>query len=434
MNILDTYRRVPKGWEREIIFKILSFYFRNLPVKLDFLDGDERNLSDAEAIVSFAPPRLTKILKIMLDPGLNFPQAYVDGAWFVPKGELADLILLLSHKSKNSRKNLAITDYVPRTTNHIKKQYFDSDARRETKRHYDIDHEIYELIIGPSMVYSCAFFDQPDLSLEQAQAIKIETTIKRLNLPGSSGRILDIGCGWGTLAMEIAQTGEYHVTGISLSPNQIKFCQDKVTNTNIHTRGKADFLIADYLKFKDKWKEKFDRIVSIGMLEHAGKSEIKTYFSTVKNFLRSDGQALIHSIVRPDTGMTSRWVDRYIFPGGYIPNGSEVLAAAEKSGLQVNNMFYHQGENYRQTLIAWLKNLHKNQEEVIQILKQEIQRKNKNLTEQQVTNAASRSFRTWEFYLSSLQSIFHPLGGRYSVAQISLSKRTEEKRFEKDPN
>ena len=146
--------------------------------------------------------------------------------------------------------------------------------------------------------------------------------------------------------------------------------------------------------------------------------------------LKPDGKTLIHSIVRPDIGTTNRWIDTHIFPGGYIPRGSEVVAAIEQSGLEIERIYYHGGENYQRTLQEWLTNLTNEKESITQAIQRNLNHKNSLLSDETLTEIAEKEFRIWEFYLGSIQSIFHPLGGRYSIAQYVVSAEAKTKRQE----
>jgi cyclopropane-fatty-acyl-phospholipid synthase len=200
------------------------------------------------------------------------------------------------------------------------------------------------------MVYSCAFFDNPKWDLERAQQRKIDVTLDRLDLfEGAS--VLDIGCGWGTTAIEAAKRGA-HVTGITLADQQINLARERAANRQLN----VDFQVSDYRPFADEHPGKFDRIVSIGMIEHVGGRQHKIYFDAIRRLLKPGGRAVVHSIVDWPFGPIIPWIERYIFPGGETPTAQDMIALATAVGLRVKaGPYRHSGINYASTLAEWRK-------------------------------------------------------------------------------
>ncbi|MEL6883873.1 MAG: cyclopropane-fatty-acyl-phospholipid synthase family protein [Pseudomonadota bacterium] len=200
-------------------------------------------------------------------------------------------------------------------------------ARRNVAHHYDISDDLYRLFLDRDMQYSCAYFRDPGMTLEQAQEAKKAHIAAKLRLePGM--RVLDIGCGWGGMALTLARDHGCEVTGVTLSENQLATAQARADAAGLSRR--IRFNLQDYRHTKGP----FDRIVSVGMLEHVGVPNYGTYFDKVAELLDPDGVALIHTIGRSAPPMShSSWINKYIFPGGYVPSLSELAPALEQSGL-----------------------------------------------------------------------------------------------------
>ena len=204
---------------------------------------------------------------------------------------------------------------------------FVGKSKSNVAHHYDISEKLYDLFLDENRQYSCAYFKNDNETIEQAQKNKMNHIIKKLHLKPNL-KVLDIGSGWGTLALEIAKQSKCEVLGITLSENQLEYSRNKAKELNLENQ--VRFELVDYRKLN----EKFDRVVSVGMLEHVGKKFYNKYFNAVSKFLNEDGVALIHTI---GSVMTPRdphpWISKYIFPGGYTPSLSELAKPIEKSNL-----------------------------------------------------------------------------------------------------
>jgi len=220
-------------------------------------------------------------------------------------------------------------------------------SRKNVAHHYDISDDLYRLFLDEDMQYSCAYFPDPSISLEQAQVAKKEHIANKLRIePGM--RVLDIGCGWGGMALTLARDYGAHVTGVTLSENQLATARRRAAEAGLDQN--TEFRLQDYRDLN----ESFDRIVSVGMLEHVGVPFFGDYFSQVANLLDRDGVALIHTIgsLAPP-GAQAEWITKYIFPGGYIPTLSQLTPAVERSGLwslDIEVLRLH----YAMTLRHWL--------------------------------------------------------------------------------
>ncbi len=271
---------------------------------------------------------------------------------------------------------------------------FASIARRNVAHHYDLSGKLYDLFLDHDRQYSCAYFKHPDDTLEEAQANKKSHIAAKLLLaPGQ--RVLDIGCGWGGMAISLARDYGVHVVGITLSKEQFN-----VASARAHAAGLSDqveFRLCDYRNVSGP----FDRIVSIGMFEHVGLPHYDTYFQRIQDLLAPDGVALVHTIGRcavPDA--TNPWISKHIFPGGYVPSMSEVLPAIEKADLwldDVETLRLH----YATTLRHWYERFQSNRDKVAAIYD-------------------DRFVRMWRFYLVASEQTFR--FGPQAVFQFQLSR------------
>ena len=260
--------------------------------------------------------------------------------------------------------------------------------------HYDISDELYSLFLGPSRQYSCAYFNDENETLEQAQQNKINHIIKKLHIQPNQ-KVLDIGAGWLHLAIEIAKQCKCQVTGITLSKNQFKYGKQKIKELNLGNQ--VEIKMMDYRQVK----EKYDRIVSVGMFEHVGRKFYKRFFNSVFKTLNENGIALLHTIgsVNPPRD-PHPWMTRYIFPGGYTPSLSEVAGPIEKSGLIVSDIEILR-IHYAHTLRNWKERFINNKDKVLKMFDEKF-------------------FRMFEFYLSSCEMAFKH--GDQVVYQLQLTK------------
>ncbi len=320
-------------------------------------------------------------LALALRPDPAFGEAYVDGRLTVEAGSLYELMALVIPQldygfAYKWRTGAALKQMLRRAvrSNGI------AGARRNVAHHYDLSGKFYDLFLDSDRQYSCAYFPDPQTSLHQAQLAKKRRIAAKLNIePGM--HVLDIGCGWGGLALYLAEVCGAKVTGITLSVEQAE-----VARRRILTRGLEDqveICLVDYRKMEGR----FDRIASVGMFEHVGPRHFGTYFSKVLDLLSDDGVALIHTIARPHGPYpTSTWVDRYIFPGGYLPALSEVQREIEDSGLYLCDVEVLRG-HYARTLRHWRNRFNSNRKKAAEIYDE-------------------RFCRIWDFYLAGSEIAF----------------------------
>jgi cyclopropane-fatty-acyl-phospholipid synthase len=271
------------------------------------------------------------------------------------------------------------------------------------------------------MNYSCAFFDQVDNDLESAQLAKLSTTFERLKLAeGRDLRTLDIGCGWGSFIFFAAQRAEGHYDGISIARSQIDYATRKLRERDKGDQERIQFIAADYAAFRQGENSIYDRVVSIGMLEHVGKTQYRRYFSDIHRLMKERGIALVHAMVKRETTSINGWIDKYIFPGGYIPRISEVVKGIEDADLLLDGYHRHDGSNYQQTIRSWLNNLTCNEAACLDVLRDNARQGG--AATLKVDEIARRAYRIWYFYLGSIQWIFDKRGGAYDVAQFVITK------------
>ena len=260
--------------------------------------------------------------------------------------------------------------------------------------HYNISDNFYELFLDSKKQYSCAYFKSEKDSLETAQNNKIDHIIKKLNLEPNQ-KVLDIGSGWGSLAIEIAKKSQCEVTGITLSENQYNYSINKAKELNVENQ--VQFKLIDYRQLD----EKFDRIVSVGMFEHVGRKFYQTFFNQVNKLLNDTGIALIHTIGSINQPRDPQpWITKYIFPGGYTPSMSEVAGPMEKSGLIVTDVEVLR-MHYSYTLRNWKERFLSNKSKVLSMFDENF-------------------YRMWEFYLTSCEMVFK--WGDQVVFQFQLTK------------
>ncbi len=332
---------------------------------------------------------------VLMDPELKLGEAYMDGTLVVEQGSIADVLAILLRQEPVATPNWALPRLVRYLLRRLQQLNLRSRARHNVAHHYDLDGRLYSLFLDGDQQYSCAYFDSPDQSLDDAQLAKKRHLAAKLRLkPGAS--VLDIGCGWGGLALYLAEIAGARVTGITLSQEQFQRAQNRALERG-RTRD-TTFRLIDYRDVDGR----FDRIVSVGMFEHVGVGFYDTYFGKCANLLADDGVMLLHTIGRSGPpSITNPWIAKYIFPGGYIPALSEVLPAVERAHLIVADVEVLQ-LHYAETLKAWRERFLAHRDEVVRLYDQ-------------------RFVRMWEFYLACSEMAFRE--GDMVVFQIQVAKR-----------
>ncbi len=285
---------------------------------------------------------------MILRPELRLGELYVDGRLVIEEGTLADLLDVLMAAPRSGRSPIAraIPRWVHRLGGWLRSRNPLPRAERNARHHYDMGNDLYRAFLDPAMQYSCAYFARADDDLATAQRRKMAHIAAKLRLEPHH-HVLDIGCGWGGLAMHLAATAGCRVTGLTLAHEQAALARERIAAAGLDDR--VEICIQDYRQVEGR----FDRIVSVGMFEHVGPSNYDEYFRHLHRLLTEHGVALVHSIGRAHGPMpTNPWLARYIFPGGYIPALSEVLPVVEENRLWTTDLEVWR-LHYAHTLEAW---------------------------------------------------------------------------------
>jgi cyclopropane-fatty-acyl-phospholipid synthase len=333
--------------------------------------------------------------RLLLDPALALGELYMEGRLVITRGSIYQLLTLIaSNLSWEVPPGLArARERVRRTLRLLHQRNTKRRAERNVAHHYDLDGRLYDLFLDADRQYSCAYFEHADQTLDEAQLAKKRHIAAKLLLERGHS-VLDIGCGWGGLALYLARHADTRVTGITLSEEQLHVARRRADTSSLS--GHVEFRLQDYRAVT----EKFDRIVSVGMFEHVGAGYYDAYFRKVADLLTENGVMLLHSIGRMDgPGAANPWMDKYIFPGGYTPALSEVLPAIERAGLMVTDVEILR-LHYAETLKAWRMQFHARRDKA-RVLYDE------------------RFCRMWEFYLAASEVAFRYCG--LMVFQIQLA-------------
>ncbi|MDE2185060.1 MAG: class I SAM-dependent methyltransferase, partial [Alphaproteobacteria bacterium] len=356
---------------------ILSPLMRRGTLEVVTADGARRSYGAGEPRVTVRFHDRAGPWQLGLRPDFMLGQLYMDGRMTVEGGSIADVLeLLLSNLSQSSRGLSMGLGQGWRTLTRRLSQFNPSWlAKAHVAHHYDLSDELYELFLDKDKQYSCAYFTSPQDSLEDAQAAKKRHIAAKLLLDKPGLKVLDIGCGWGGMALELALEHGADVLGVTLSENQIAIARERAQAARIAQR--CHFELVDYRALRGT----YDRIVSVGMFEHVGAAYFSVFFDKIRQLLADDGVMLLHTIGRLDgPGATNPWISKYIFPGGYVPALSEVMRVVEKSGLfatDVEVLRLH----YAETLKEWRRRFMANRDKAVQLYDE-------------------RFCRMWEFYLA----------------------------------
>jgi cyclopropane-fatty-acyl-phospholipid synthase len=330
---------------------------------------------------------------VMLDPRLGAGEAYMDGRIVMERGGVMELVQLVQANNRwEKRGKLVVPSLRRRIAGHVSflARSFNrpGSSRRNVAHHYDIGNDLYKLMLDTEhMQYSCAYWPREGMTLEQAQEAKLAHIAAKLAIsPGQT--VLDIGCGWGGMAIYLARHYDVQVHGITLSEEQIALAKTRAEAAGV--ADKVRFELVDYRDLSGRGFA-YDRIVSVGMFEHVGRPQFETFFRACASLLTDDGVMLLHTIGRMGRpGRTDAFTDKYVFPGGYIPALSETVAASEKMRLiatDVESLRLH----YARTLREWYRRCLDHRDEIVALFDE-------------------RFFRMWTFYLSGSTAAFESGG------------------------
>ncbi len=322
-------------------------------------------------------------MRLLINPGLAFGEGYMEGSIRPVACSIYDVLNILmdtdlqgDHMGEKVNSFLRYSKRFWTQFNRI------SQSQKNVVHHYDLKKDLYTLFLDKDMQYSCAYFKTGNETLEEAQFVKKKHIADKLFIHKYGLRILDIGCGWGGMALFLAKEYGAQVTGITLSEEQLQVAKKRAHEKNLED--KVHFYLMDYRLVHGV----FDRIVSIGMFEHVGIHYYLEFFKEMKKLLTPDGVMLLHSIGRSDgPGSTNAWINKYIFPGGYSPSLSETFTAVEKSGLWVTDCEILR-LHYAKTIHFWLENFKNNKNKIINMYDE-------------------RFYRMFELYLSAAELCFY---------------------------
>jgi cyclopropane-fatty-acyl-phospholipid synthase len=369
--------------------------------KLTIIDAKGRSSTHQgapgpEVTVRLTDPKLARSL--LFNPELRAGEAYMDGTLVIEEGSLRDLLLLFVVNRQNLRRQ-PLQKSMRRLYKRFRTLYQNNTLlrSRDNVKHYDLSNDLYRLFLDEDLLYSCAFYEDPADSLEVAQRNKLRHIAAKLDLqPGQ--KVLDLGCGWGAMSLYMAEVMDVEVLGVTLSSEQHALASQRVSEREL--RGKVHFQRMDYREVEGT----FDRIVSIGMLEHVGIGHHQALFSKIDSLLEPDGVAVLHSIGRRGgPGATSPWLRKYIFPGGYSPAISETLATVEQAGFWVTDIEVLR-LHYAKTLEEWERRFQAARAEIADMLDE-------------------RFCRMWEFYLIACEHGFSH--GKQMVFHLQLTKQVD---------
>lgn len=337
-------------------------------------------------------------LKLLTRPSLALGEAYMDGSLTIEEGSVRDLLAIVTSGLDGleampiERFRAPLARIATRLTANRR-----AKASRNVAHHYDLSNDFYALFLDDDWQYSCAYFRDPSDTLDEAQSAK-RSHISRKLMPKEGMEVLDIGCGWGGLALDLATGHGARVTGISLSEEQVQLARQRAEDA-----GLSDDVRFENRDYRDLEGE-FDRIVSVGMFEHVGLPSYEIFFRSIEKHLAPDGVALVHSIGRmAPPGGKDPWINKYIFPGGYIPSLSETMSALERTGLWVADIEILR-LHYADTLRHWYERFQANRDHARDLFDE-------------------RFCRMWEYYLAACEMMFR--NGDLMVFQLQLTRKRD---------
>lgn len=376
----------------KIFYKTLLKNTFSNPFEVTYWDGETVQYGEGEPQFKLIFHDIISKGELIQNPSIAFGEAYMDGVIEV-EGNLKEAIASI-YKSQegflgNSNFALNILKKISNTTKR---------SKENIAFHYDIGNDFYKLWLDETMTYSCGYFKTPNDTLKTAQQNKVEHILKKLNLTVGQ-TLLDIGCGWGELIITAAKRYGIKATGITLSEEQLARVKERIINEGLEDS--VDVQLIDYRELKNR---KFDRVVSVGMLEHVGQDHLPEYFQKVNELLDDVGLSVLHTISSPREGGTDAWIDKYIFPGGYIPAVGELVNLITENKFFLTDMESLR-RHYAKTLDMWAENFERVLNEV---------RKTKD----------ERFIRMWRLYLNACSASFQT--GNIDLSQFVFTKGTNE--------
>lgn len=378
--------------------KLIHEFFQKVKeysFSIDYWDGTSNNYGECQPTFKIIFNNKIPVTKLLKDPSLALGEAYMDGVIDF-EGDLQEIVEI-AYK-------INIPFFEKKGFRRLQK-FFSNDSiatslrkqQNDIKHHYDLGNDFYELWLDETMSYSCAYFCSPEDSLLQAQLQKIDYILKKLQLRPEE-TLLDIGSGWGWLIIRAAQQYGVKALGITLSEEQYMKTKERIEELGLE--GQVDIKLMDYRTLAESHSGKFDKVVSVGMIEHVGRVNLPKYMEAVNKLLVPGGLSVLHCITGPVEITCNRWITKYIFPGGYIPSVRELVWLLPENGfhlLDAESLRLH----YAKTLEHWSKNFERN----LDVVRRKYD---------------ERFIKMWRLYLNSCAASFRASG--LNIHQIIFSK------------
>lgn len=373
--------------EKTFYKSLLSHSF-TIPVKVVFWDGKSVVYGNGDPEVTITFKEKIPIRDVTKNASIALGEAYMDGKIEID-GSIQKLIEPAYESAGSFMRNSKFRKFLP------KQGHSEKESQSDVQSHYDVGNDFYKLWLDDTMTYSCAYFTDGNWDdLTKAQEAKVHHILKKLD-PKPGKTLLDIGCGWGTLMLTAAKEFGLKVTGVTLSEEQFRFVQQKIKDEGLEDV--AEVKLIDYRELGD---QTWDYITSVGMFEHVGKKNLGLYFKDVQRYLSNNGVALIHGITRQQGGAYNGWINKYIFPGGYIPGLQEMIGHIVENHMQLADMEMLR-RHYQHTLEIWDANFNANRNQIQDMM-------------------GERFTRMWDLYLQACAASFE--SGNIDVIQFLITK------------
>ncbi len=373
--------------EKTFYKSLLSHSF-NIPVKVVYWDGKSAVYGDGEPEVTITFKEKLPIRDVTKNASIALGEAYMDGKIEID-GSIQKLITAAYESAGSFMRNSKFRRFLP------KQGHSEKESESDVQSHYDVGNDFYKLWLDDTLTYSCAYFDHGNRDdLTKAQIDKVHHILKKLD-PKPGKTLLDIGCGWGTLMLTAAKEYGLRVTGVTLSEEQFNLVQKRIKDEGLENV--AEVLLVDYRELGDR---KWDYVTSVGMFEHVGKENLGLYFKDIYKYLTQDGVALIHGITRQQGGAYNGWINKYIFPGGYVPGLGEMIGHIVENDMQIADVEMLR-RHYQRTLEIWDMNFNAHRSQIEDMM-------------------GDRFTRMWDLYLQVCAASFE--SGNIDVIQYLITK------------